>query len=579
MVSTLRATAETFYRWRSDAGRVANKRPNFFKGTFAVLNARERRHFYFLIAADVLISVVDIVSLALLLWIVQFYLQPGESHLSGYVPKGMLSKGSVDLIAVLLLLFTIKNFAAFYISRVQNRFIGSVAVRLSKNGLVRYQASTFEEFVNVDSSVHLRKIAYQPYDFCQYMLSGVQQIITQSSLIWIAIAGILLFNAKLFLLLLLILLPPAVVVFYYIKKRLTKAKWHIKKGNERSFQYLMDALKGYVEGNIFERNDFFLRRFVNERKNFSVHLFDSISLQTLPSRLIEVFAVMGLFILIAIARWSGSADGQSLITIGAFMAAAYKIIPGMVKIVNIVSQIKAYDFALDELVAGSEETVKEGKEAEAIESISFDGIGFCYGDKLIFQNVSFDVKRGDFVGITGRSGMGKTSLLNVCLGFLEASEGTIRINGVAVGSEEIKKYWPQLAYVRQQQFFIHDSVARNVSFEEDGVDERKLSYVLNVVGLGGLAGKSFEVSDKIITENGKNISGGQQQRIALARALYKDAALILLDEPFNELDQASEFLLLEHFRDLAHKGKIVIMITHNNRALSFCNKIVSLDEQ
>jgi ABC-type multidrug transport system fused ATPase/permease subunit len=578
MISTLKATADVFYRSRPHAGSKVKKNTGFFRGTFLVLNTNERRRFYLLIAADVLISAVDVVSLGLLLWIVQFYLQPGESHLSSYLPKRMVNKGSVDLIALLLLLFGVKNLAGFYISRVQYRFIGNVAVRLSKNSLESYQASTFEEFVNVDSSVHLRKIAYQPYDFCQYMLCGVQQIITQSSLIGVTIAGILLFNARLFLLLLLILLPPVIAVFYYIKKRLTMAKWHIKKGNERSFQYLMDALKGYVEGNVYERNDFFLGRFVNERKNFSVHLFDSMSVQTLPSRLIEVFAVMGLFILIAIARWSGSADSQSLITIGAFMAAAYKIIPGIVKIVNTVSQIKAYDFALDELVTSPDERVTDFEKVETIESVRFEDVGFRYSNKVLFEGICFDAKRGDFIGITGRSGLGKTTLLNLCLGFVEPSSGTIRINGMPVRSERIRKYWAQVAYVRQQQFFIHDTIVRNITLEEDCVDGKKLSDVVDVVGLVELLGKGADGAEKMITENGKNISGGQQQRIALARALYKDAKLILMDEPFNELDEASEFLLLEHFRELAQNGKIVMMITHNKRALSYCNKVFSLDE-
>ena len=80
-------------------------------------------------------------------------------------------------------------------------------------------------------------------------------------------------------------------------------------------------------------------------------------------------------------------------------------------------------------------------------------------------------------------------------------------------------------------------------------------------------------------ENGKNISGGQQQRIAIARALYKNADLVLLDEPFNELDEESEISLLEHFQDLAQKGKLIILITHNKKSLSYCNKIISLDEQ
>jgi ABC-type bacteriocin/lantibiotic exporter with double-glycine peptidase domain len=95
--------------------------------------------------------------------------------------------------------------------------------------------------------------------------------------------------------------------------------------------------------------------------------------------------------------------------------------------------------------------------------------------------------------------------------------------------------------------------------------------------LEGLIASFPEKGDKIIAENGKNISGGQRQRISIARALYKAADLIILDEPFNELDETSEIALLTHFQQLAQNGKMVILITHNKQSLSFCNKIVSLD--
>ena len=82
----------------------------------------------------------------------------------------------------------------------------------------------------------------------------------------------------------------------------------------------------------------------------------------------------------------------------------------------------------------------------------------------------------------------------------------------------------------------------------------------------------------MVAENAKNISGGQRQRISLARALYRDADLILLDEPFSELDEISEVVLLNHLRQLADNGKIIVMVTHNKKALSFCNKTILLDE-
>ena len=115
--------------------------------------------------------------------------------------------------------------------------------------------------------------------------------------------------------------------------------------------------------------------------------------------------------------------------------------------------------------------------------------------------------------------------------------------------------------------------------EEVHHNKEHLQYALNISGLDQVITKFTEGLEKVITENGKNISGGQQQRIAIARALYKNATLILLDEPFNELDEEATHSLLQHFRQLAATGKSVVMITHDKKSLSYCNKIISLDEQ
>jgi ABC-type bacteriocin/lantibiotic exporter with double-glycine peptidase domain len=549
------------------------------KNTWAVLDKKEKRQFALLGLLDIIISIVDILSLALLLWIIQFYIQSQRSADLSFLPGWLANKDSIVFIAVFFFLFSIKNLAAFLTARAQYKFIGGIAVKISKINLLNYQQSSFEEFINVDSSVHVRKISYQPFEFCQYILSGIQQIITQSFLITITIIAIILFNAKLFLLLLCILLPPVILVFYFIKKRLEVARSQIKINNERSFQYLFDALKGYVEGNIYNRNQFFLQRFINYRKKFSRYLFNSISIQNMPGRMIEIFAVLGLFILIAIAQWSGN-NSEALITVGAFMAAAYKIIPGIVKVINVSGQIRTYKFSISELVQNAKEDAEETNTSPAcIHSIGLKGVSFKYADLTVLSNFHLCINKGDFVGISGKSGRGKTTVFNLLLGFLSPAKGEIFINDCAVSKEEIKKFWHSISYVRQQSFFIHDTILRNITLEEEGYNKNNLDLALAISGLNELISTFSEGLQKVITENGKNISGGQQQRIALARAVYKNADLILLDEPFNELDEASEILMLEYFQQLAQQGKIVVIITHDKQSLSYCNKIISLDEQ
>lgn len=541
----------------------------------AVLDKKEKRRFALLSLLDIVISILDIISLALLLWIIRFYLQPVTEK--NVLPGGLAGFSPFMLIGFLLILFAIKNLAGFLISRAQFNFIGSIAVRISKNSLASYQNSRFQEFTHIDSSAHIRNIAFQPFEFSQYILSGVQQIITQFSLILVTIIAILVFNAKLFLLLLLVLLPPVIIVSYFIKRRLAVAKRNIQEGNQRSFQYLLDALKGYVESNIYNRNEFFMKRFIAARQKFSNNLFDSLAWQTMPSRVIEIFAVSGLFILVAIAKWTGNSNGATLITIGAFMAAAYKIIPGIVKVINISGQMKGYEFNFsNDLKKDNIKNAIETVGHKDIQSIEFKAVDFKYENQQVLDAVSFHIEKGDFISITGDSGKGKTTILHLLLGFLSPVGGDIMINNEKVDAEMIKDYWKSISYVRQQKFLINDSLLRNMTLEEEGFHKNNLRNAIDVSGLEKLLVNYPEGLDKIITENGKNISGGQQQRIAIARAIYKNSDVILLDEPFNELDEESTVTLLEHFSALTASGKIVVLITHDKKSQAYCNKTFQL---
>lgn len=552
-----------------------------FKHTWLILDKKERKRFTLLIFLNIVISVIDIVSLALLLWIVQFYIQPADSKLLSYLPGWLADKTSVWLIAIFFAFFSLKNLAGFYIDKAHHQYNSLVAIRISRNKLVNYQNAGYEEFVNIDSSKQIRTICMQPFEFCQYILSGIQQIITQLSLILIAVSAILLFNPKLFLLLLAILVPPVIAVFYLIKKRMILARKDIQTNSQHSYQYILDALKGYVESNIYNRHEFFLNRFINSRKKFSTALFDTMLIQSMPARIIEVFAILGLFVLIAIAKCSGDNDTASLLTIGAFMAAAYKIIPGMVKITNTSGQMKAYEFSANDMRRNEEAIAVNNKRSPvvSIQSLRLKNLSFNYGKQQVFKNFNLNMQQGDFIGLSGASGKGKTTILNLLMGFLEPEKGEVIINDIALKKENIKVYWPSVAYVRQQAFFIHDTLLRNITLEEDNHDIKRLNCAIKTSGLDIFKDQFSEGMQKVITENGKNISGGQQQRITIARALYKNADLILLDEPFNELDECSETLLLEHFKRLAQQGRLIILITHNKKSLSYCTKIISLDEQ
>jgi ABC-type transport system involved in cytochrome bd biosynthesis fused ATPase/permease subunit len=144
---------------------------------------------------------------------------------------------------------------------------------------------------------------------------------------------------------------------------------------------------------------------------------------------------------------------------------------------------------------------------------------------------------------------------------------------------ERQGYWNRISYVKQQPFFIHDSILKNITLADDNYSRDNLEEVISFCEIDKLLDKYPEGLEKTIKENGKNISGGQRQRIMLARALYHDFDLLILDEPFGEMDDCSEKAILMKLQALARKGKMILFITHNKASLSFCNKIFSIDEE
>jgi ABC-type bacteriocin/lantibiotic exporter with double-glycine peptidase domain len=299
--------------------------------------------------------------------------------------------------------------------------------------------------------------------------------------------------------------------------------------------------------------------------------------QALPSRFIEIFAIFGMLTLIMIGKSTQSQNNIDVITLGAFVAAAYKVIPGIVKIINLGNQVRNFAFTIEDL-----QQPYAGKPAKPatheLESIQFRNVSYWVNNNVTLKNFNLIISPGDFIGISGVSGKGKTTMLNLLLGFLHQQQGDILINQKTTTSTDRKMYWNRIAYVQQQPFIIHDTVLSNITLNGEHFDQERMDKVKKVTGISNWLERQGSGLAHLITENGKNISGGQRKRIALARALYKAADLYLLDEAFSELDADAEQSILHYFKQLTESGKMVVLISHNKSSFSYCNKIISLDE-
>ncbi len=548
-----------------------------FEKIISILNSKEKQRFFFLVLLDLVVSILDIAFIIALLFVIGFYTKTYQDKTLLFLPAIFFDKNPLLLISAFFVLFSFKNILSYQVTRMQFRFIYQVASRISKANLEHYLHSNFAEYVSIDSSVQIRKISQQPIEFCHHVLRGVQVILSNIILLIVTIIPIFIFNHTLTLLLFLVLIPPVFLTTVFAKRKLATIRSAGKLNMEKALQHVQEAISGFIEINVFNQKEFFIKRYIDFQQKFNASLAELQVVQALPSKLMEVFAVFGLFILVTATTIFHLTSSMHVLLIGGFMAAAYKIIPGVVKILNSWEQIKTYTFTIDELLETKLYVNDEIPAVETLEKIECNNLSFFYKETRVLNDISFNMQRGDLVGLSGISGVGKTTLINLLLGFISPASGEIIFNGKPVDELERKSFWNKISYSRQDPYFIHESILTNIVFG-NSVDENRLKRILRLTGVDKFNIK-MEGADLLLAENGKNISGGQRQRLIMARTLYKDADLYIFDEPFNELDKLSSTQLLSHLQELASAGKMVLLVTHDKELLDFCNKKISLGEK
>ncbi|WP_153796383.1 ATP-binding cassette domain-containing protein [Foetidibacter luteolus] len=549
-----------------------------FTDILSILNKRERKHFWVSALLSFLLSVADILSLALLFYVVSLYTSSAINYKISLPLKSPFEKNGLLAAGLLLLVFAAKSWGSYRLYQFQYRLVSRVVSRISAARLKRHLYGSYNNHVTVDNAVLVRRILYQPIEFGSYLLSGFQQIIAECMLIVLVITALLLYDASLLLSVSFTLAPAIAVITFINRKKLQAIRANIKTVNEQTLQYLNEALSGFTDSNVYGKNEAFAGRYARLQGRLNRYIADIQVTQGLPSRFFELFSVFGLCVLIAYSLVLKENGQTAIITIGAFVAAAYKIIPGISRIINLKNMLRTYSYVLPDLTVEETPSPTPIPHYPHIHRIELSGIHLSYDNKQVLHGLTAVIETGKLTGVKGDSGKGKSSMLNMLLGFVEPEKGDILFNGTATTAEQRRQWQTQVAYVKQQAFVLHESIRDNIVLFEEDHDACRLACAVEKAGLHEFVNQFKEGPQHVISEDGKNISGGQKQRIAIARALYKNASVIILDEPFNELDEASETALLQYFKQLAAQGKMVILVTHNSNSLAGCDTLINLNE-
>lgn len=213
-----------------------------------------------------------------------------------------------------------------------------------------------------------------------------------------------------------------------------------------------------------------------------------------------------------------------------------------------------------------------------VKDITISNLSFNYGDRVINFG-SYTISRGEYVGFCGYSGVGKTTLFNLILGFLSPQEGSILIDGTPLGSNNRRAWLKHIGYVPQEVFVFNGTLAENIALGFKDIDKEKVARTLEMVSLSEWASGLPDGLESSLGEGGSKLSGGQKQRIGIARALYKGAKVLLMDEATSALDNNTEKeinIMLDNLR-AKYNGLTVLSIAHRESTLAYCSRIINLE--
>ena len=376
-----------------------------------------------------------------------------------------------------------------------------------------------------------------------------------------------------------------VLIYTFLKKWLKKLGERQLLHASNRFKIIAESLSSIKEVKIFNFSDRLSEYFSSETLKWTRNKILHTMAGSLPRFLIEI---LGVIIIVGLTLYLTSDtnlknDAFSIIAVYSF--ATLRLFPLFQQIYMSMAGIKGAQSRIELIYKDLKEKKYLPKnnlenKKEIFNKIEFEKINFNYGaEKFKLKDISLNFESGKMFGITGYSGSGKSTLIDILLGLLPIKNGAIKIDGKLINNSEFINYKQNFSYVPQNVFIFEDTIKNNLtfSFGKKEIDNKILNESIKISQLEDFISEQNDKINSLIHDKGLNISGGQKQRIGIARALYSNKKIMILDEATNSLDGNTEYKLMSEIkRNL--KNKILILVSHRETTLKFCDKILFMNE-
>lgn len=485
----------------------------------------------------------------------------------------------------ILLIFTLA-FKAFTIY-MQIRFSTMREYSIGKRLVEGFLHQPYSWFLNRHSADLGKTVLSEVSLVISHGVKPIMNLITYCTITIMLIGLLIVVDPKLSIIVGLILGVAYGFIYKFSRNFLKRIGEERMKANEDRFRVITEAFGAAKEIKVDGLEDVYTKRFSSPAKTAAKHAASAQLIGTLPRYFLEAIAFGGMVLMVLYLMSQSGTFIEALPIISVFAFAGYRLMPALQQIYVSLSQLRYIGSSLDTLYEDLKNFNIDYQNTYTNslalnKEIVLKNIEYSYpnSSRLALKNISITVPANNTVGIVGATGSGKTTLVDIILGLFETQNGTLEIDGQIINKQNCKNWQKSIGYVPQQIFLADDTVAANIAF---GVDPKNID-IQNVERAAKIANLHEFVTNELpnkynttIGERGIRLSGGQCQRIGIARALYHNPKVLILDEATSSLDNLTEQAVMEAVNNIG-KNLTIIIIAHRLSTVKNCDIIFLLDK-